>query len=264
MSDPSATPTPSALTRDEATRLAQSEEIEPRLLEELPAQFPEDEELWKLLVANPLTPLPAMIYMAERAPVSVATQLLEDRVFLFHNPVVGHALLKNPTLSAADRRRVQWILHETTKEEPERKKTLVQLIREMNTGQKLALAKKGNRDARMVLIKDPNDMIALEVVTSPRISDDEIINVAQMRDISDKVLRAIANIRRFRANKLVVNSLLHNPKTPVGVSLGLGLTNLSDRELQSLARDRNIPAAVSRAAKQVTDRREKGPVAKKG
>jgi hypothetical protein len=264
MSDPSATPTPSALTRDEATRLAQSEEIEPRLLEELPAQFPEDEELWKLLVANPLTPLPAMIYMAERAPASVAAQLLEDRVFLFHNPVVGHALLKNPSLSAADRRRVQWILHETTKEEPERKKTLVQLIREMNTGQKLALAKKGNRDARMILIKDPNDMIALEVVTSPRISDDEIINVAQMRDISDKVLRAIANIRRFRANKLVVNSLLHNPKTPVGVSLGLGLTNLSDRELQSLARDRNIPAAVSRAAKQVTDRREKGPVAKKG
>jgi len=263
MSDPSATPTPSALTRDEATRLAQSEEIEPRLLEELPAQFPEDEELWKLLVANPLTPLLAMIYMAERAPVSVAAQLLEDRVFLFHNPVVGHALLKNPTLSAADRRRVQWILHETTKEEPERKKTLFQLIREMNTGQKLALAKKGNKDARMILIKDPNDMIALEVVNSPRISDDEIIHVAQMRDISDKVLRAIANIRRFRANKLVVTSLLHNPKTPVGVSLGLGLPNLTDRELQFLARDRNIPAAVSRAAKQVLDRRAKGPAAKK-
>ena len=263
MSDPSATPTPSALTRDEATRLAQSEEIEPRLLEELPAQFPEDEELWKLLVANPLTPLLAMIYMAERAPVSVAAQLLEDRVFLFHNPVVGHALLKNPTLSAADRRRVQWILHETTKEEPERKKTLFQLIREMNTGQKLALAKKGNKDARMILIKDPNDMIALEVVNSPRISDDEIIHVAQMRDISDKVLRAIANIRRFRANKLVVTSLLHNPKTPVGVSLGLGLPNLTDRELQFLARDRNIPAAVSRAAKQVLDRRAKGPAPKK-
>jgi len=263
MSDPSATPTPSALTRDEAIRLAQSEEIEPRLLEELPAQFPDDEELWKLLVANPLTPLPAMIYMAERAPASVAAQLLEDRVFTFHNPVVGHALLKNPVLTEADRRRVQWILHETTKEERERKKTLVQLIREMNTGQKLALAKKGNKDARMILIKDPNDMIALEVVNSPRISDDEIATIVQMRDISDKVLRAIANIRRFRANKLVITGLLHNPKTPVGVSLGLGLPNLTDRELQFLARDRNIPAAVSRAAKQVLDRRAKGPAAKK-
>jgi hypothetical protein len=263
MSDPSATPTPSTLTRDEATRLAQSEETEPRLLEDLPAKFPNDEELWKLLVANPVTPLPAMIYMAERAPAAVAAQLVEDRVYLFHNPAVGHALLKNPILNEGDRRRVQWILHETTKEERERKKTLFQLIREMNTGQKLALAKKGNKDARMILIKDPNDMIALEVVNSPRISEDEIATIAQMRDISDKVLRAIANIRRFRANKLIVTALLHNPKTPVGVSLGLGLPNLPDRELKFLAGDRNIPAAVSRAAKQVMERRAKGPAPKK-
>lgn len=115
----------------------------------------------------------------------------------------------------------------------------------------------------MILIKDANEMIALEVVSSPRISDDEIITIAQMRDISDKVLRAIANIRRFRANKQVVINLLHNPKTPVGVSLGIGLPNLTDRELQSLARDRNIPAAVSRAASQVLERRAKGPAAKK-
>src|SRR3990170_6989199 len=96
MSDPSATPTPSALTRDEATRLAQSQEIEPQLLEELPAQFPDDEELWKLLVANPLTPLPAIIYMAERAPASGAAPLLGGRVFIFHKPLVGHAPPKNP------------------------------------------------------------------------------------------------------------------------------------------------------------------------
>lgn len=263
MSDRNPHPTSSALTRDEAFSLAQSEETEPRLLEDLPAQFPDDEELWKLLVANPQTPLATMIYMAERAPSSVAASLMEDRVFLFHNPVVGHALLKNSTLTEADRRKLHWILHEATKEERERKKTLFQLIKEMNTGQKLALAKKGNKDARMILIKDANEMIALEVVNSPRISDDEILTIAQMRDISDKVLRAIANNRRFRANKQVVTSLLHNPKTPVGVSLGLGLPNLTDRELQDLARDRNIPAAVSRAARQVLERRAKGPAPKK-
>jgi hypothetical protein len=74
----------------------------------------------------------------------------------------------------------------------------------------------------------------------------------------------IGNNRRFRANKQVVLSLLHNPNTPVGVSLGLGIANLSDRELQSLARDRNIPAVVSRAAVQVLERRSKGPAPKKG
>lgn len=263
MSESGSNPIPSTFTREEAMSLAQSEKTDPKILADLPPSFPDDEELWNLLLANTQTPLSAAIYMAERAPAPVAGQLLEDRVFLFHNPVVGHALLKNPTLTEGDRRKLHWILQEATKEERERKKTLFQLIKEMNVGQKLTLAKKGNKDARMILVKDHNELIAVEVVTSPRITDDEILVIAQMRDVSDKVLRAIANIRRFRTNKFVVISLLHNPKTPVGVSLGLGLPNLTDRDLQSLARDRNIPAAVSRAARQVLDRRSKGPMPKK-
>lgn len=262
MSESPSGPDHSSPSRDEAISLAQSEKTEPRLLEDLPNKFPVDEELWTLLLANTQTPLGASVYMAERAPASVAAQLLEDRVFLFHNPVVGHALLKNPTLTEPDRRKLHWILQETTKEERERKKTLLQLIREMSVGQKLTLAKKGNKDARLILVKDPNEIIALEVVNSPRISDDEVLTIAQMREVSDKVLRAIANIRRFRTNKYVVTSLLHNPKTPVGVSLGLGLPNLTDRDLSRLARDRNIPAAVSRAAQQILERRAKGPVKK--
>jgi hypothetical protein len=69
-------------------------------------------------------------------------------------------------------------------------------------------------------------------------------------------------MRRIRANKLAILSLLHNHKTPVGVSLGLGISSLTDRDLQGLVRDRNIPAAVSRAAKQVLDSRSKGPKTK--
>jgi hypothetical protein len=114
----------------------------------------------------------------------------------------------------------------------------------------------------MILIKDQNEMIGLEVVNSPRTTDDEILMIAQMRDVSNQVLRAIANMRRIRANKLAILSLLHNPKTPVGVSLGLGISSLTDRDLQGLVRDRNIPAAVSRAAKQVLESRSKGPKTK--
>lgn len=257
-------PTVSKLTREEAISLAASEKSEPRALEELPAQFPDDEELWQLLLANPHTPLGAMIYMAERAPASLAAELVEDRVFLLHNPVVGQALLKNSIINEADRRKVTAVLHESTKDERERKKSLFQMIREMSIGQKLSLAKKGNREARMILVKDQNEMIALEVVNSPRTTDDEILMIAQMRDVSDQILRAIANMRRVRANKTVILSLLHNPKTPVGVSLGLGLSNLTDRDLQGLARDRNIPAAVSRAARQVVESRTKGQKKKSG
>ena len=257
-------PTVSKLTREEAISLAQSEKSEARALEDLPAQFPDDQELWHFLLANPQTPLGAMIYMAERAPTSLASELVEDRVFLLHNPVVGQALLKNPILTETDRRKVNAVLHESTKDERERKKSLFQMIKEMSVGQKLALAKKGNREARMILVKDLNEMIALEVVNSPRTTDDEILMIAQMRDVSDMVLRAIANMRRVRANKNVILSLLHNPKTPVGVSLGLGISSLTDRDLQGLARDRNIPAAVSRAARQVVESRSKGQKKKSG
>jgi hypothetical protein len=38
--------------------------------------------------------------------------------------------------------------------------------------------------------------------------------------------------------------------------LGLGIQQLSDRELDDLAKNRNIPGAVSRAAKQIADRRK--------
>jgi hypothetical protein len=108
----------------------------------------------------------------------------------------------------------------------------------------------------MILIKDSNEMVALEVAGSPRISDGEILAIAMMRDVSDKVLRYIANNRKYRQNKQIVLALLNNPRTPVGVSLGLGIQQLSDRELDDLAKNRNIPGAISRAAKQIADRRK--------
>lgn len=252
------------LDREEALRLAQSETADPRLLELMATQDTCDEELWRLLLVNPKTPLAALISMAEKAPAPLVDFLLEERTVILRHPVVGRALLKNPALTEDDQARLHLLLQGEGKDAERRKKSLLQMIKEMTTGQKLALAKKGNKEARMILIKDPNEMIALEAVNSPRITDPEILAIAQMRDVSDKVLRMIANTKKYRSNKAVVLSLLHNPKTPVGVSLGLGLSALGDRELEGLAKNPNIPGALSRAARQVLDRRQKGPAQKAG
>ena len=45
----------------------------------------------------------------------------------------------------------------------------------MTVGERLKLALKGNRDARMILIRDPNRLIQRFVLQNPRITDDEII-----------------------------------------------------------------------------------------
>ena len=126
----------------------------------------------------------------------------------------------------------------------------------MLVGERLALAKKGNKDIRMILIKDTNEMIQLETVASSRITEGEILTIAMMRDVSDKVLRYIANNRRYRQNRQIVWALLNNPKTPVGLALSLNVSGLTDRELTELSKSRNVAGAVSRAAKAIIDRRK--------
>lgn len=266
MTESTSSPEGRRLSREEALRLAQSETTDPRLLELLATQEAGDEELWRLLLTNPQTPLAALIAIAEHASAPVIHFLLEDLTVILRHPVVGRALFRNPAVTEEERQRLHLVLEEEEKgeEEGRRKKSLLQTIKEMTTGQKLTLAKKGNKEARMILIKDPNEMIALEVVNSPRITDPEILAIAQMRDVSDKVLRAIANNKRYRSMKAVVLSLLHNPKTPVGVSLGLGISAMNDRELEGLAKNRHIPGALSRAAQQILDQRKRGPAQKAG
>jgi hypothetical protein len=110
----------------------------------------------------------------------------------------------------------------------------------------------------MILVRDSNEMVALETVSSSRITDGEILAIAMMRDVAEQVLRYIANNRKYRQNKQIILALLNNPRTPVGVSLGLSINSLADRELADLSKNKNVPGVISRAAQQILDRR-KGP-----
>ena len=214
-------------------------------------------EVVAALLRHPATPGTRMAQLAERATGALLEVLLASLDRLGRWVEVLEALLRNPAVPEVKHATIKGQIETAKKRDSEGpKKSLLLRIKDLPVGQKLALAKKGNKDVRMILIKDSNEMVALEVVGSPRITDGEILAVAMMRDVSDKILRYIAGNRRYRQNKQVLVALLHNPKTPVGVSLGLGIPALTDRELDDLAKDRNIPGAVSRAAKQVADRRK--------
>jgi DNA repair protein RadC len=217
------------------------------------------------LLRHPNTPGAAMAALAARAGGGILDVLLSSLERLGRWVDALEALLGNPHLSPLKQPTIQQAIEAAKKREADgtRKKSLLLRVRELPVGQKLALAKKGNKDVRMILIKDSNEMVALETVSSSRITDGEILTIAMMRDVSDKVLRRIANNRKYRQNKQIVLALLNNPRTPVGVSLSLGINGLSDRELVELSKNRNVPGAISRAATQILDRR-KGPAASGG
>jgi hypothetical protein len=209
------------------------------------------------LLRHPATPGASVARLAERATGALLDILLSSLDRLGRWPEALEALLRNPAVPQIKHPTIHGLIETAKKRDTEApRKSLLLRVKDLPVGQKLSLAKKGNNDVRMILIKDSNEMIALEVVGSPRITDGEILAVAMMRDVSDKILRHIGGNRKYRQNKQIVLALLNNPKTPVGVSMALGIHSLSDRELDDLAKNRNIPGAVSRAAKQIGDRRK--------
>jgi hypothetical protein len=255
------------LPRDQILALVQNEKVASHILDTIVRKHLHDEEILKTLLRHPAVSSSTLSFIARHASPSLAETIAQDKTLLGRFTEIREALLSNPSLGIEMKDLIQEkdandqaaATKEQEAKEKERKKDLYTTIKGLSTGQRLALAKKGNKDVRMILIRDPNEMIALEVVSSPRITDAEIVQISGMKDVSEKVLRAIANNRRYRSNKAIVLTLLHNPKTPVSISLGLGIPRLADKELVGLSKNRNIPGVVARAAAVVLEKRKKPP-----
>ena len=131
----------------------------------------------------------------------------------------------------------------------EDEKTALQRINAMNVAQRIALAMKGSREARTILIRDPNKIVGAAVLSSPKMTDSEIESIAKMASISDELLRIIANTRAWMKRYGVVLALAKNPKTPVAISMNL-LARLNDKDLRMLSTDRNVAEIVRTTARQ--------------
>ena len=118
----------------------------------------------------------------------------------------------------------------------------------MSPAQRLALAMKGSREERAILVRDPNRIVAVAVLSSPKISEAEVESVAKMANVSDEILRIIGHTRVWLKKYSIVSALAKNPKTPLGVSLTL-LPRLLEREVKALSTDRNVPETLRIAAR---------------
>jgi len=254
-------PSAPELTEADLLAIVQNQKSPAEALEQVIEHASLTPEMAAALLRHPNTPGLAMAKFAIRATDKLLAFLLSSLERLMRWPDVLEALLENGDVPETKYVTIRQFLDAAKKRESEgvRQKSLLLTIKELSVGQRLTLAKKGNKDVRMILIKDSNEMVALEVISSPRITDGEILAISMMRDVSDKILRVIANNRKYRQNKQIILALLNNPRTPVGVALGLGISGLTDRELADLSKNRNVPGAVSRAAKAILDRRRSGP-----
>lgn len=127
-------------------------------------------------------------------------------------------------------------------------------VSKLTVSQKIRLALLGNAGHRALLIRDPNRLVAMAAIKSPAVSDQEVAIVSQSRAIAEDVIRYIADNREWTRSYVVKYNLVNNPKTPIGHSLRF-LPHLRPGDLKALTNNKNVPQALSIAAKQLLQRR---------
>ena len=117
----------------------------------------------------------------------------------------------------------------------------------LTTGNKVKAALTEDSQARSFLIRDPNRLVALAVLGSPKITEAEIDMFAGMKNVSQDVLRRIGTNRDWTKKYTVISALVKNPRTPLPIAMGF-VSRLQPRDIKALAVDRNVPEAIRKSA----------------
>jgi hypothetical protein len=137
---------------------------------------------------------------------------------------------------------------------PPERLSLIRRIMFMNAKDRMKLGMKGDREARGILIRDSNRVVATAVINNPRITEHEVENIATMRTVADEVLRLIAMNRSWARSYAIIHNLVRNPRTPIPTVIGT-LPRIRTKDLQHLMQNRNVPEATRRQAMRLVETR---------
>ena len=135
--------------------------------------------------------------------------------------------------------------------------SLIRRIMFMTVKDRVRFALKGDREARGILIRDANKVVATAVMHNPRITDKEVENIAAMRTVAGEVLRLIGMNRAWTRAYPIIHNLARNPRTPMPTAM-LVLPRIQMKDLQALSENRNVSEGVRRQAYRLVHTRRGG------
>ena len=131
-----------------------------------------------------------------------------------------------------------------TPEVPEAEEAeVVKMLSMMTVLERLKLAMRGTREQRAALVRDPSKMVAVAVISSPKLTESEVEAFSKMTTVSDEVLRIIGTNRAWTRNYSIALALTRNPKSPLSIAMQMA-PRLTERDMKQIASDRNVPEAV--------------------
>jgi hypothetical protein len=122
-----------------------------------------------------------------------------------------------------------------------------QRIALMSIKERVMLAIKGTREARMILVRDANKMVAGAVLRNPRLTENEVETISSIKTVPEEVLRQIGHTRSWTRSYVVIHNLIRNPRTPIATGLNF-INRIQTRDLRVLSQNKNIPDVIRQTA----------------
>ncbi|MCP4600642.1 MAG: hypothetical protein GY847_08950 [Proteobacteria bacterium] len=132
--------------------------------------------------------------------------------------------------------------------------TVEQTLSQLSIAAKIRVATLGSGSQRAVLIRDSNKLVSMAVVRSPGIRESEILQYSRFRSLPEEVVRYMSGNREWTKHYQVKLNLVQNPRCPLEISMRF-LPHLRANDVRALERDKNIPGAIAKAAKQLRAKR---------
>jgi hypothetical protein len=119
---------------------------------------------------------------------------------------------------------------------------------QMSTSEKVRMALLGSAAHRSILVRDTNRLVAMAAIKSPQVRDTEAMAYCRNKSLHEEVIRYISDKKEWTKHYAVKLNLIENPKTPLPRALNF-LSHLRQHDLRAVSRNKNVPAAIAKAAR---------------
>ncbi|MFI5182394.1 MAG: hypothetical protein ACHQPI_13490 [Thermoanaerobaculia bacterium] len=279
------------LTGDALREAVLSSGVKPDQLDAI-ARRTQETAVLEPLIQHKAVSVETLAWLADRIEPYLQDVLVTNQIRLLAAPMIVERLFENPRLSPDIRRRADEFLEEfflkkereederaraagalepgeeTTAptaitpaaaaaeaESEEKHRSLYARLANFTVVQKIRLAWRGSKEERLFLIRDSNRLVAVAVLKSPKTREGDVETIANMRSVSEDVLRYISLRKEWMRRYSVMLAIARNARTPIDVALPLVL-RLHHDDQKKLAKDRNVPEPIRALARREVSRRE--------
>ena len=246
--------------------LMEAPDAHPKIIDFASRIFADDSGVLKAIVQSSNVHTKTIERIALSADLATLELIGNQQKKLLANPLIFEAIKKNPNANAAIIGKIGTFMEGGTVDEelPEAlikekdeldgaeddEGSLYSKILKMGVSQKIKLAITGNKEARSLLVKEPNRLICGNVMKNPRITDSEVIQFSASKSVGEEVFRSIVGNKDWMKNYQIKLNLVKNPRVPLPTAMNL-LLHVRTSDLDLISKSREVSKGISNQAKRM-------------